>query len=309
MLVFGVSVVLPHCKDVTVICATVTVSVIGLLDPLRTAVIVADWFDVTAAAVAVKVAVVAPAATAAQSGTVRAAFELLDSATWVPPVGAAFEIVTVHVVVEDGAGVVLPHCKDVTVICVVTVSVIGWLDPLRTAVIVAFWLLLIVAVLAVNVAVVAPAPTVTEAGTVTTSRRLLVNVTTAPPVGAAFKVTVHVVVEECSRLSADALQRGHRDLRRHRQLNVAGSTPLCAAVIVAFWLQLSCRGGRERRCRRPCRNCHRSRHSHNVRRTARQRHAVPPVGAAFEMLRYRLAGRRCRRRAAALHRLNVDLAS
>ena len=192
----AVGVVLPHCTDVTVICV-VTVSVVGWVEPLRAAVMVAVWFDVTAAAVAVKVAVVAPAATVTDAGTVKAAVALLDNATLVPPVGAAFEIVTVHVVAEDAAGVVLPHCKDVTVICVVTVSVIGLLDPLRVAVIVAVWSDVTAAVVAVKVAVVAPAPTVTEAGTVTAPVALLDNATLVPPSDAAFEiVTVHVVVED-----------------------------------------------------------------------------------------------------------------
>ena len=61
-----------------------------------------------------KFAVVAPAATVAAAGTVRAAlFE--ETVTAVPPAGAAFEIVTVHVdvlpdVTEAGA-----HCSAVTV--------------------------------------------------------------------------------------------------------------------------------------------------------------------------------------------------
>ena len=51
-----------------------------------------------------------------------------------PPAGAALEIVTVHVVVEDAARLVLAHTKEVKVIGAVTVSVAGLLVPLKAAV-------------------------------------------------------------------------------------------------------------------------------------------------------------------------------
>ena len=60
------------------------------------------------------------------------------------------------------------------------------------AVIVAAWLVATAEVVAVNVAVAAPAATVTVAGAVTAAL-LLASATTAPPAGAALdKVTVHV---------------------------------------------------------------------------------------------------------------------
>ena len=61
-------------------------------------------------------------------------------------------------------------------------------------------MLLIVVVVAVNVAVVAAAATVTDAGTVRVVV-LLVNVTVAPPVGAAWaRVTVQVLDAFCPKL-------------------------------------------------------------------------------------------------------------
>ena len=61
-------------------------------------------------------------------------------------------------------------------------------------------MLLIVPVVALNVAEVAAAATVTEAGTVSVEL-VLVSVTLAPPVGAAWvKVTVQVVDELWPRL-------------------------------------------------------------------------------------------------------------
>ena len=63
--------------------------------PARVAVTTAVWLDETALAVALKVAVVAPAATVTEGGTARA--ELLeDTLTVVPPVEAAGDKVTVQ---------------------------------------------------------------------------------------------------------------------------------------------------------------------------------------------------------------------
>ena len=80
------------------------------------------------------VAVVAAAATVTDAGTVNAEVALLESVTVVPPVGAALERVTVHVVVEDAGMVVFVHCSDVSVIGAVTVSVADWVVPLSVAV-------------------------------------------------------------------------------------------------------------------------------------------------------------------------------
>jgi hypothetical protein len=63
------------------------------------------------------------------------------------------------------------------------------------AVIVALWLLPMVVVVALNVAEVVPADTVTDAGTVRAAF-VLVSATLAPPVGAAWvRVTVQVLDE------------------------------------------------------------------------------------------------------------------
>jgi hypothetical protein len=64
--------------------------------------------------------------------------------------------------------------------------------PLNVAVTVAAWLLVMLLVVALKVADVRPAVTVTEAGTVSTVL-VFVSVTTAPPLGATFvSVTVQV---------------------------------------------------------------------------------------------------------------------
>jgi hypothetical protein len=99
---------------------------------------IAVCLEVTAAAVAVKAAVVAPAATETEAGTVRTDVLLLDRVTLVPPTGAALERVTVHVVVPVGGSVVPAHCIDVSVIvAAVTEIVTGMLDPFSAAVTIA----------------------------------------------------------------------------------------------------------------------------------------------------------------------------
>ena len=69
----------------------------------------------TAAAVAVKAALMAPDGTNTEAGTVRAA-RLLDRDTLLPPAGAALESVTVQSVEAEAVRLVLSHCRDV--ICV-----------------------------------------------------------------------------------------------------------------------------------------------------------------------------------------------
>ena len=64
---------------------------------------------------AVNVALVAAAATETDAGTLRAEGVLLDNATLTPPVAAALDSVTVHIVVEDAASVVPAHCSEDTV--------------------------------------------------------------------------------------------------------------------------------------------------------------------------------------------------
>ena len=72
---------------------------------------------------------------------------------------------------------------------------------LYVAVTVALWLLAMVVVVALNVAVVAPAATVTEAGTVSSRIACWSSVTLAPPVGAAcVNVTVQVLDAFCPKL-------------------------------------------------------------------------------------------------------------
>jgi hypothetical protein len=89
---------------------------------------------VTAAAVAVNVPVVDPAATVTEPGTVRAEVRLLERVTLVPPAGAALDSATVQFVVPDALRVVLAHWSEVRVTTGLTVRVTVLLTPLEVAV-------------------------------------------------------------------------------------------------------------------------------------------------------------------------------
>jgi hypothetical protein len=110
-----------------------------LLEPLSVAVTVEVWLEVTAAAVAVKVAVVAVAGTVTEAGTVTTEVALLERATEDPPEGAALDRVTVHVVVVDAARVVLPHTRDVGVAGATSDKLAVALEPFKVALTVAAW--------------------------------------------------------------------------------------------------------------------------------------------------------------------------
>jgi hypothetical protein len=91
---------------------------------------------VTAAAVAVNVAVVAPAGTRTEAGTVNADVRLLASETVVPAVGAAERVMVQEVEVEADS-VVLAHCSPEMVIGAVIEKTAEAVDAPREAVTVA----------------------------------------------------------------------------------------------------------------------------------------------------------------------------
>jgi hypothetical protein len=144
----------------------------------------------TATVVTVKVAVVLPAGTVTEAGTVAAAVLLLDKVTVVPPVGADVANVTVpweeappvteiglklKELKATGAMVKAAVLEELPLVAVMVTEV-----EAETA-----------NVVTVNVAVVLPDATVTEAGTVAAAGLLLDKVTVIPPVGAdAANVTV-----------------------------------------------------------------------------------------------------------------------
>src|SRR3954454_6790968 len=138
-----------------------------------------------------KLALVAPAATVTEAGTPTTAL-LLRSATAAPPAGAAELSVTVPVLLEPpttDAGTTVSPVRGGFTTRVTTLD-----PPLLVAVMFGDVTEMTGVVVTANDAVVAPAPTVTEAGTAATVVLLLVSVTTAPPAGAGpFSVTLPVL--------------------------------------------------------------------------------------------------------------------
>jgi len=198
--------------------------------PLRVAVMVAVWLVETVPVVALKVALVAPAPTVTEVGTVRAE-ALSERATAVPPVGAALEIMTVHVLLALDARLVGLQDTEETAGAVRLTVVVA--VPLRVVVMVAVWLVETVPVVALKVALVAPAPTMTEVGTLR-AEQLSERATAVPPVGAALEIlTVHVL------LALDPILVGLQDTEETViavRLTVVVAVPLRVAVMVAVWL-------------------------------------------------------------------------
>jgi hypothetical protein len=161
--------------------------------PLEVAVIVTAVVEATALVVAVKAAVVAPAATVTDAGTWAAAVFELVRVTTTPPAGAAPLSVTVPVEEAPPMTEVGLRLRPLRAAAGVTVKVAVRLTLLYAAVIVTAVVEDTLPVVAVKVVVVAPAATVTDAGTWAAAVFELVRVTTAPPVGAGLsRVTVPV---------------------------------------------------------------------------------------------------------------------
>ena len=155
--------------------------------------------DVTVPVVAVNVAVVAPALTRTEAGTATAVL-LSASATEEPPVGAACDNVTVQVELAPETTVAGAHCTDETAICggVTVMEVVIELPPSDT-VTGSLWLEVTVVAVAVKVALLEPAATITEAGMVKAGGSAMAML--APPLGAAVeRVTVQVAAAPETRL-------------------------------------------------------------------------------------------------------------
>lgn len=151
----------------------------------------ADVTEVTVLVVMLKGADVLPAATGTLAGTVAEALEL-DSATLIPPDGAAAFSITVPVEVLPPVREYRLRVREDSSGCTETYA--GKFRLLYDAVIWTPVLVVTAAAGRVNVVVVLPAGTVTLVGTVT-ALLVLVSVTGRPPVGAAaFRVSVPVTV-------------------------------------------------------------------------------------------------------------------
>jgi hypothetical protein len=203
--------------------------------PLRVAVRRAVWLEVTAATVAVNVALLRPDAILTLAGTVTLVL-LLDSVTLVELAAAA---VKVAVQVEvPGAFTFAGEQVKLLNWAAANRMVACWFRPFSVAVTVAFWLLLTVPEVAVKVAVLWPVATVTLAGTVS-NPLLLASETVAALVAALFKVTVQVLDALLPRVA------GEQDT----DVTCAGATrlkvlvrftPPALAVTTPLWFVLTC---------------------------------------------------------------------
>ena len=156
--------------------------------------IVTDASAAILALVTVNVPVVAPAATVTVPGTVAADVLLEDAVSVKPPVGAGLDSVTVPVEFAIPPTTVVGFRASVVTVGAVTPTVAVLLVVPVVPVIVAVTFEATATVVAVNVAVLEPAATVTDAGTVVDAS-LDARVTASPPVG-AFALRVTVPVEE-----------------------------------------------------------------------------------------------------------------
>ena len=174
----------------------------GTEEPFSVAVMVADWSAVRVPVEAVNVAEVALAGTATDEGTVNAVEALLESVT-TELLLADFDSVTVQVALALEARVAGAHCSEVRVTGAATnESVVGTEEPFQVAVIVVDWFDSIAPVLAVNVAEVAFASTLTEEGMVKAAGVLLESATTELVLVDFDSVTVQVVLALEPRLAA-----------------------------------------------------------------------------------------------------------
>jgi hypothetical protein len=172
---------LGHCTDVRV-AAGATARTAVWFAPFSVAVIVEFWAELTAAAVAMKLAVVEEAGIVTVDGTVTADVLLLDNEIAVADV-ALRDKVTVHVVVADGSRDVAVHCREDTVAAATRDSDALLLAPLSVAVTMADWSALKEPAVALKVAVEALAATLTLEGTVSApveARLTEVSAVTAP---------------------------------------------------------------------------------------------------------------------------------
>ena len=168
---------------------------VAVFAPPNVAVIVTEAEAVTACDVTVKVAELALAATVTLAGTVAAAVLLLLSVTTVPPEGAEPFNVTVPVEFAlPPTTLVGFNVKDVNPVAAgFTVSVAD-AEPLYVAVTTAVAEEVTVFEVTVNVADVALAATITDAGTVAAAVFPLESAIVTPPAGAAL-LSVTVAVE------------------------------------------------------------------------------------------------------------------
>jgi hypothetical protein len=192
----------------------------------RTAVTVAlRLLGMVAAAAALKGAVVAPAVTVTEAGTVSEVL-LLVSVTAEPTAGAGWVRVTVQVLTPLGPRLVGLQDRAETSVGATKVRVVVRKLPFKAAVMVALWFVGKSPALTMKLAKVAPAGTVTDAGIVS-SALLSDNVTVAPEDAGSFKPTVQVV--EAPEATVPGLQ-----LKDVKLSGTVVTVPPVAVVAIAF---------------------------------------------------------------------------
>src|ERR1019366_819331 len=205
-------------------------------EPFSVAVRMAVWSKTSVPVVAVKVAEVALAATLTEEGTVNTDGALLASATTELP-AVDLDRVTVQVVLALEARLVAAHCRAESVAGVSRERVADVEEPFSVAVIVAVWSKTSVPVLALKVAEVALAATLTEEGTVNADGALLASATTDLPAVDLDRVTVQVVLALEARLAAHCRAERVAGASRERVADV--EEPFSVAVRVAVWSKTS----------------------------------------------------------------------
>jgi hypothetical protein len=139
--------------------------------------------------------VVEPAVTVTLEGTFKLENPLLPRVTTIPPAGAAFDSVTAQLLLEFELSVMGLHCNDETATAEARLRFSDREVPLYVAVRLPFWSAETDPVVTVNGPVVDPAVTVTLEGAFKLDNPLLLSVTRAPPLGAAFdSVTVQLLL-------------------------------------------------------------------------------------------------------------------
>jgi hypothetical protein len=212
-----------NAKPVTT--GSVTVKVAELVPPLPVAVITEEPFAISV--VTVKVAEVAAAGIVTVAGTVATEVVPDVSAIERPPVGAGAEMVTVPV---EGAGPTTDVGLSVNVVTA---------PGLTVTVVVTVEMPVVALIVAVKVAVVAPAGTVTEPGT-TTAGLLEDSVTVVPPEAALpVKVTVPVVIPPPSS------EDGEKDTAstiagKMPSANLSVTPPALAVRLAVILLETTC---------------------------------------------------------------------
>src|SRR5438132_8356826 len=227
-----------------------TVSVAVALAPPKAPPTVTGVAAVTPVVVTPKFALVAPGATVTLAGTPATVVLLLDNVTMAPPVGAAAVKVTVPVLGAPPTtlvGLTVTEDRVGAAGAGLTVSTAVRETAPRAPVIVSAVEAVTIFVVMVKFALVAPATTVTLAGTVATAVLALLRLTMAPPVGApAVSVTVPCdelppTTEARATLTVDKLATGGgagtaRAVKRRK----AENGPAAPAELTARTRQKSC---------------------------------------------------------------------